>query len=131
MSRASIGPVAALLVALGATAVQAQAPLNLDGDWSARVRVPNGREYDASLRLQGQGGVYQFSLRNTGDPCLGLPTPVTWHPTAEGIEISFQASKALAGCLDSTVPFQRVDDNTWKGRSSRGTEVIFTRKPPG
>ena len=72
-----------------------------------------------------------MALRNTGDPCLGLPTPVAWHPTAEGIDMSFQPSKALAGCLDSTMPFQRVDDHTWKGRSSRGTEVTFTRKPPG
>lgn len=130
MKRVASTLLALVLVATGCGAL-AQPPLNLDGDWSARVRIPNGREYDASLRLQGQGGMYQFSLRNTGDPCIGLPTPVLWRPTAEGIEISFQTSKALAGCLDSTVPFQRVDDSTWKGRSSRGTELIFTRKSPG
>lgn len=131
MSRASIGPMAALLLAFGAAAVQAQAPLNLDGDWAARIRTVSGNEYDGSIRLQGQAGTYQFSLRSTGDPCIGLLTPVEWRPTAAGIEISFQPSKALRGCIDSTVPFQRLDDGRWKGVSSRGIELTLTRKQGG
>lgn len=131
MSRARIGSMAVLLLALGAASVQAQAPLNLDGDWAARIRTAGGNEYDGSIRLQGQTGTYQFSLRSTGDPCIGLPIPVEWRPTAEGIEISFQPSKALRGCMDSTVPFRRLDDGGWKGVNSRGVEVTLTRRPGG
>ena len=100
----------------------------MDGEWHAAVRVPNGRQYDARLVIQGEGGTWKLGVGGA-DPCVSMAIPVQWHPADAGaVEISFFGSKALTGCRDSRTLFQPMEGGAFKGRGSGGVEIVLTRQ---
>ena len=116
-------------IALAAGGAAAQPPDGLEGEWKARITVKNGRQIDADLQLQATGGTWRTLLQNPGDPCIGIPTPMQWRRLDSGAyELHFQSSKALTGCRDNVITFQRVDATTLKGTSDAGAQIVLTRR---
>ncbi|MET3373767.1 hypothetical protein ABIC89_002830 [Variovorax boronicumulans] len=116
-------------IALAAGGAAAQTPDGLEGEWKARITVKNGRQIDADLQLQATGGTWRTLLQNPGDPCIGIPTPMQWRRLDSGAyELHFQSSKALTGCRDNVITFQRVDATTLKGTSDAGAQIVLTRR---
>ena len=115
--------------ALAAGGAAAQAPDGLEGEWKARITVKSGRQFDAELRLQATDGTWRTLAQSPGDPCVGIPTPMQWRRLDDGAyELHFQSSKALTGCRDNLVKFERVDAGTLRGRSDAGAEIVLTRR---
>jgi len=120
---------AAGAVALVACGALAQTPDGLEGEWTGRITVKTGRQINAQLQLQATGGTWRTLFQSTGDPCIGIPTPIQWRRLDSGAyELHFQASKALTGCRDNLISFVRVDANTLKGLSDAGAEIVLTRR---
>lgn len=130
MSRRA-GAMAALWLAVLCGSAGAQPAANLDGEWEVQIRTKQGQNFTAVMRMQGATGVYQFGQRSVGDPCVIAPTPVVSQPTAEGMELRFERSRALTGCADFTLPFQRLDDGRWQGTAPNGAVLTLRRKAPG
>lgn len=129
MTRGLVLLCAAAGAALTCGGVRAQMPEGLEGEWKARITVKNGRQFDGELKLEATGGTWRTILQSTADPCVGIPTPMQWRRLESGAyELHFQSSKALTGCRDSLVTFQRVDAATLKGRSDAGAEIVLTRR---
>lgn len=119
----------ALATAMATGPAAAQAGEGLEGEWKARLTVKSGRQFDGQLQLQAAGGTWRVQLQNPGDPCIGIPTPVQWQRLDSGAyELHFQGSKALTGCRDNLITFQRVDAGTLKGHSDAGVEIVLTRR---
>lgn len=120
---------AAGAVAMAAGGAAAQTPEGLEGEWKGRITVKSGRQFDADLQLQATGGTWRTLLQNPNDPCVGIPTPMQWRRLDSGsYELHFQSSKALTGCRDNLITFQRVDATTLKGQSDVGAEIVLTRR---
>lgn len=114
--------------ALAATCTLAQTPESLDGEWRARITLKSGRQVDGKLQIEAAGGTWRTLLQSTGDPCVGIPTPVTWRRLDSGAyELHFHGSKALTGCRDNRIAFERVDARTLKGHNDAGAEIVLTR----
>ncbi|KQX24515.1 hypothetical protein [Variovorax sp. Root434] len=119
----------ALATAMATGPAAAQAGEGLEGDWKARLTIKSGRQFDADLQLQATGGTWRTILQSTGDACIGIPTPMQWRRLDSGdYELHFQGSKALTGCRDNVITFQRIDATTLKGRSDAGVEIVLTRR---
>lgn len=114
---------------LAAALAVAQPGGGLEGDWKARITLKNGRQVDAQLLLQANGGTWRTLAQSTADPCVGIPTPMLWRRVDGGAyELHFQGSKALTGCRDNLIIFQQLDADTLKGRSDAGAEIVLTRR---
>jgi len=120
----------AALIAASSPGTIAQVPAGLEGEWRGRILVPGtGRQFDAQLHLKAGDGTWRAVVSSSGDPCVGIAMPVSWSLLdAESLEVSFLGSKALTGCRDSTVHFERVDGSTFKGRTPSGLEIVLTRR---
>lgn len=126
--RTMISLAGAGLLTWGPCAAQAQAPASMDGDWRGRILLKSGRQLDGRLQLDAAGGSWRVLVQNPGDPCVGILTPVAWRQLDDGrYQLDFQVSKALNGCRDYTIVFERVDTRTLKGRSETGVELVLTR----
>jgi hypothetical protein len=130
MKRSSWGAAAcAGMLPLAAGLAAAQAADGLEGDWTARITLKNGRQVNAQLQLQAAGGTWRTLAQNTGDPCVGIPTPTQWRRVESGVyELHLQGSKALTGCRDNLITFQQLDAGTLRGRSDAGAEIVLTRR---
>jgi len=129
MARGLASLCAAAAAALASGGAPAQTPEGLEGEWKARITVKSGRQFDGELKLEATGGTWRTILQSSADPCVGIPTPMQWRRLEGGAyELHFQSSKALTGCRDNLVTFQRVDASTLKGRSDAGAEIVLTRR---
>lgn len=129
MKRTLLWLCAAGAVALAVGGAAAQTPDGLEGEWKARITIKSGRQFDADLQLQATGGTWRTLFQNPGDPCVGIPTPMQWRRLDNGAyELHFQSSKALTGCRDNLITFQRVDAGTLRGQSDAGAEIVLTRR---
>ncbi|TWD91298.1 hypothetical protein FB547_101983 [Variovorax beijingensis] len=107
----------------------AQAADGLEGDWTARITLKDGRQINAQMQLQSAGGTWRTLLQSPADPCVGIPIPMLWRRVDSGVyELHFQSSKALTGCRDNLVTFQQLDAGTLRGRSDAGAEIVLTRR---
>ena len=117
------------MLAMAAGLAAAQAADGLEGEWTARITLKNGRQVDAQMQLQAAGGTWRTLAQNPGDPCVGIPTPVLWRRVESGVyELHLQGSKALTGCRDNLITFQQLDAGTLRGRSDAAAEIVLTRR---
>ncbi|WPH19880.1 hypothetical protein [Variovorax paradoxus] len=117
------------MLAMAAGPAAAQSADGLEGDWTARITLKNGRQVDAQLQLQAAGGTWRTLAQNPNDPCVGIPTPTQWRRVESGVyELHLQGSKALTGCRDNLITFQQLDAGTLRGRSDAAAEIVLTRR---
>lgn len=120
--------------ALLALSVNVRAQANegamLEGKWTGKITASNtGRQFSAQLELKPTGEGSWRAVVPGAELCLTLLTPVAWQQVdPNALTIRFLGSKALTGCHDSEVRFERVDDRTFKGRSASGAEILLNRQ---
>jgi hypothetical protein len=118
-----------MAVLLSTASLHAQPVPELNGEWVARFKAPNGQDREAKLTVDGATAVWQVHFSAAGNPCLGRPTPASVSKAdATSVDVMLFASKALAGCVDSKMRLVQIDADTYEAILDGGRKATFKRR---
>lgn len=124
----------AALLALAATAAQAEPAGEYEGKWVVRWAGDSGRAREAQLDLQGETGTWRLlvaSVHRGGartDPCDAATHPVAVEKaTPKVLVVAIQRSN-LAGCRDGKLVVNPAAGGKLEGRMGSGIDVVVERR---
>lgn len=126
-----------LLASMFSSPVFAQTVNPYDGTWKVSYTSKNKEKISGTLVVNGEGGTWKIYLQGNAvmaksqgrNNCQGMAAPITVKVTSpKKLVIKVNRSKIIAGCKDSKMAFQKVDDKTLKGAFRSGVVISLTKE---